>query len=296
MDLPTATVAVDAGLCPITLVCISDTHNTEPAHIPPGDVLLHAGDLSQYGTFDEIQRQLTWLASQPHQHKVIIAGNHDLLLDQAFVAAHPDRELNLYDGKRRTDLVWGDVRYLERELLELNVQGKERSIRVFGTPWTPRCGNWAFQYRQGEGSDDANMGQQMSMHRDNAMPNGTDVVLVHGPPITHLDDGGKGCKRLLAELWRARPKVVVCGHIHSGRGIEWLPFDRAQSWYEDAMLGRRQWIFVVCLAIWSAWLVVTSVLGFSTVRQRTAGTLLVNAAVVGGRGNRERRDPLVVTA
>jgi hypothetical protein len=30
---------------PITVVCISDTHNTQPP-IPYGDLLLHAGDLS----------------------------------------------------------------------------------------------------------------------------------------------------------------------------------------------------------------------------------------------------------
>lgn len=57
---------------------------------PLGDVLLHAGGMSRFGTFAEIQAQISWLASQPHQHKVIIAGNHDLLLDKEVVAAHPD--------------------------------------------------------------------------------------------------------------------------------------------------------------------------------------------------------------
>ncbi|ELQ33467.1 hypothetical protein OOU_Y34scaffold00937g14 [Pyricularia oryzae Y34] len=54
--------------------------------LPPGDSLVHAGDLSQYGTFAEIQAQLTWLAAQPHRHKVVVAGNHDLLLDSDFAA------------------------------------------------------------------------------------------------------------------------------------------------------------------------------------------------------------------
>ena len=75
---------------PIGIVCISDTHGTQPP-IPSGDLLLHAGDLSNWGTFTEIQAQLTWLSKQPHKYKVIIAGNHDLLLDRAFEKRHPKR-------------------------------------------------------------------------------------------------------------------------------------------------------------------------------------------------------------
>lgn len=50
---------------------------------------MHAGDLSQYGTFNEIQAQLSWLSAQTHEHKIVVAGNHDLLLDKVFVEAHP---------------------------------------------------------------------------------------------------------------------------------------------------------------------------------------------------------------
>lgn len=59
----------------------------------------------------------------------------------------------------------------------------------------------------------------------------------HGPPVGHLDEG-KGCKQLLAELWRARPRLVVCGHIHIDRGEEGLRFDSVQVCYHNAMLGR----------------------------------------------------------
>jgi Calcineurin-like phosphoesterase len=71
----------------ITIVCISDPHNSKPS-LPDGDILLHYGDLSQYGTFAEIQAQLDWLNSQPHKHKIVIAGNHNLILDESFVKAH----------------------------------------------------------------------------------------------------------------------------------------------------------------------------------------------------------------
>lgn len=59
---------------PVRTVCISDTHNLQP-ELPDGDVLLHAGDLTDRGTFDELQTQFDWLDKQPHRFRVVIAGN-----------------------------------------------------------------------------------------------------------------------------------------------------------------------------------------------------------------------------
>lgn len=279
------TTSEGAKRSPITLVCISDTHNTTPS-LPEGDILLHAGDLSQYGTFAEIQAQLTWLAAQPHEHKIIIAGNHDLLLDTSFVTAHPDRELDKFPGSRRGDLAWGDVRYLEHEAIDLVV--KDRNVRVFGSPWTPRFGNFSFQY----GDQDKQWAGWAG-----AIPPETDIFLTHGPPAMHLDDDGKGCKELLSELWRARPAIALCGHIHASRGQEWLQFDRAQGWYEAIMLCQKPWLNVFLLAVYVAWIAMMRAIG-SASKARSAGNMgthLVNAAVVGGRGNSEHRDPIVLT-
>lgn len=55
-----------------------------------------------------------------------------------------------------------------------------------------------------------------------------DIVVLRGLPKGPLDDGGKGCGMLLKELWRPRPAVVVCGHIHCGRGKEWLLYNNIQ--------------------------------------------------------------------
>lgn len=88
----------------VTVACISETHNCP---LPPGDILPHAGDLSRFGTFAEIQAQISWLAAQPFLHKVVIAGNHDPLLDRDFVTAYPGRQLNCVPGQRRNDLARG---------------------------------------------------------------------------------------------------------------------------------------------------------------------------------------------
>lgn len=274
---------------PVSLVCISDTHNTFPTPLPMGDILVHAGDLSQYGTFAEIQAQLKWIASQPHPFKIVISGNHDLLLDSKFVAAHPDRELGREPGQRRSDLDWDGIYYLEHASVEIFIQEKDRRIRVYGSPWTPKYGSFAFQY-----ANNANDNATEAFTWADSVPVGTDLVIVHGPPKGHLDDAGKGCENLLAELWRAKPKIAVCGHIHAGRGEERLLYDRSQASFERAGLGRQPWISVLMLTLCFVWYKLRNILGFSSSHYQNMSTHLINAAMLGGRGNSEQRDAIVL--
>lgn len=63
----------------------------------------------------------------------------------------------------------------------------------------------------------------------------TDVLVTHGPARTHRDeqylrpngsDGGPaGCEALRQAMWRVRPRLAVCGHIHEGRGVERVRWD-----------------------------------------------------------------------
>ena len=65
-------------ITPMRIVAISDTHNRlDKIKIPEGDVLVHAGDLTNRGTLNELVRAATVLRALPHKRKVIIAGNHD---------------------------------------------------------------------------------------------------------------------------------------------------------------------------------------------------------------------------
>ncbi len=40
------------------MICLSDTHDEMSSYenLPPGDILIHAGDITKYGLEDEIQR------------------------------------------------------------------------------------------------------------------------------------------------------------------------------------------------------------------------------------------------
>lgn len=258
----------------ICVICISDTHNSKPS-LPDGDILLHAGDLSQYGLFDEIQAQLDWLNAQPHRHKIVIAGNHDLTLDEAFVKVHPDRELDK-PGKSRGDLKWGHVIYLQNSFVE--VECNSRMLKIYGSPMTPRCGNFGFQYDPDEDV------------WANTVPNGIDILLAHGPPAAYLDNG-KGCRHLLKEIWRARPKLLVFGHIHDGRGEEIIMFDHVQACFENVLLGVRPWINVFKLILYTLSEVLSRIV---VARNSTLSTYLVNAAVVTGCGNGDRSEPFIM--
>lgn len=55
------------------IVCISDTHNQTPK-LPQGDVLIHAGDLTNQGSFSELEKTVKWLESTDFQAKIVVAG------------------------------------------------------------------------------------------------------------------------------------------------------------------------------------------------------------------------------
>jgi hypothetical protein len=58
-------------------VCISDTHNASAPssfQLPRGDVLLHAGDLSNQGSISELRKTLQWIEDADFEAKIIVAG------------------------------------------------------------------------------------------------------------------------------------------------------------------------------------------------------------------------------
>lgn len=263
----------------IKIVCLADTHNSQP-NLPRGDILLHAGDLSQYGTFDEIRNTLNWLNSQPHRWKVIIAGNHDLLLDKKFVAAFPDRGLGK-PGKGYEDLQWGEVVYLQNSSATLEIES--RRIKVFGSPLTPRLGKFAFQY-----------GSEQGDIWCDTVPRDTDILLTHGPPMGHLGNNGKGCEWLLQELWRIKPKprLMVFGHIHAGRGQRRVWFDDIEACYDNIIADKRPRANLFRMV----WRVICVTVARTIAYGPTPSTIftqLVNAAIVGGHDGRER-GPIVI--
>jgi len=251
-----------SGLHRVRIVCISDTHN-QHVHLPvlpEGDVLIHSGDLTQSGTAEEVQSALEWLSRQPHRHKIFIAGNHDTCLDNPdFIRSLPAK--------------YPSLTYLQESSIVLHVRG--RDISFYGSPFTPRHGSWRFQYPRPPPG-------RRRPHEDSQwfhIPDGTDVLITHGPPKCHLDMNN-GCIDLLDALWRVKPKLHVFGHIHAARGTETLTWSNVQSSYEDILSGCGGWKKLSSLLCSWLWMVVVET-------RRTPSctipvTLLVNASSIGG--------------
>ena len=60
------------------IVCVSDTHGYGPQDgvfkLPKGDVLIHAGDLSNQGSMSELRRSVEWIQMADFEVKIVIAG------------------------------------------------------------------------------------------------------------------------------------------------------------------------------------------------------------------------------
>ncbi|KAJ5360385.1 hypothetical protein N7517_009576 [Penicillium concentricum] len=250
---------------PVAIICVSDTHNCQPS-LPDGDILIHAGDLTQSGSFKELQATLTWLRAQPHPTKIVVAGNHDVLLD----ATRDDSDQALSE---RAQLDWGEIIYLENEETTVSC-ANGRQLRIYGSPFTRRNGNWAFQYPPNQ---DVWTG---------SVPDGIDVLITHGPPLGHLDLLNLGCAHLLRELWRVKPRLHVFGHVHAGAGTEWILFDTLQEAYECTVIARG--------GIWNLLYTIREFLKTPFNPSIEAKCLLVNPATVGGLRDDERRQPVKV--
>ncbi|KAF9222146.1 metallophosphoesterase domain-containing protein 1 [Gyrodon lividus] len=267
----------------VRVVCISDTHNTQGSQppLPTGDVLIHSGDLTQSGTFNELCDALDWLNSQPHALKIFVAGNHDS---------------SLADPQTREHVVatYPALVYLENSTIELAVRG--RVLRVYGSPYTPKHGSWAFQYPRVFPLTYSPAAHPDAEYQPTdvwaSIPPLTDILITHGPPFSHLDLGGTGCYALLSALWRIRPRLHIFGHIHAARGVECLAWDEAQRVYEDVCAGKAGWGGLARL-VW--WAVVEKVRGYLwRGGKRWEKTVLVNAAAVGGMKDDQRRGAILV--
>lgn len=178
------------------LVCISDTHSLHRRIplVPEGDILIHAGDCLGAGTLDNVTDLNDWLGTLPHRHKIVIAGNHDWVFQEA-----PELARNAL-----TNAI-----YLEDTGIELE------GVRFWGSPWTPTFLDWAFMLDRGQALHDRWM----------EIPEDVDVLITHGPPKgfgDKVDTGFRcqtvGCADLLHRIGQLSLKAHIFGHIHEGYG------------------------------------------------------------------------------
>jgi Icc-related predicted phosphoesterase len=178
----------------VRIVCISDTHGQHAnLSVPEGDILIHAGDFMTFGdSSTEVTDFNQWLGQQMHRHKVVIAGNHDWIFERQ-------------PGVARALLT--NAIYLENSGVEIE------GLSIWGSPVQPPFNNWAFNVKRG-----AAIRRYWKM-----IPEGTDILVTHGPPFGTLDQSHSitphlGCEELTKRIEELKPRLHVFGHIHGGHG------------------------------------------------------------------------------
>lgn len=167
--------------------------------VPNGDVLIHAGDLTDTGRTEQILDAYKWLSRMPHDRIIVIPGNHDFgferipglrsILDQKFprITTLIDETTTLAD------------------------------LKVYGSPYQPWFHDWAYNFLPGPA------GEQQAQEKWAGIPDDVDILITHGPPRGILDETLRakhvGCPQLRERVSTLTSiKLHIFGHIHEGHG------------------------------------------------------------------------------
>ena len=208
------------------IVLMSDTHGRHRQVPLPksADVLIHAGDLTQRGEAGTLQDLANYLADLQQQRQgtprfqrvILIAGNHDVTLQPSFYQRQQRyARVRPMDCEKAVQALKASCTYLEDKSCSL--WPNSCGLRVYGSPWSPEFGEWAFTKP---------LGEMEPLWQ--AIPDDTDILITHGPPYKRGDQVHRhehvGCPALLDHVQRrVKPRLHVFGHIHEERG--WVGYD-----------------------------------------------------------------------
>jgi len=204
------------------ILAIADTHNQHNSLVlPEADMILHAGDISRRGEEQEILAFLSWFKNLDYRYKIFIAGNHDFYFERT-------------SPETIKEIIPENVIYLCDS--GITIEG----ISIWGSPVTPTFFDWAFN---------RNRGEAISRHWD-LIPQGTDILMTHGPVAGILDKTVRGehvgCVDLLKKVQELKPKYYIGGHIHEAYGkleAEGTTYFNASVLDERYRLKSEPWLF-----------------------------------------------------
>ena len=140
----------------MNITLLSDTHALHAQlNIPAGDIFIFAGDMTHCRTARDVEDFNRFLGQLPHEHKIVVGGNHDHRL-----ARDPERAKSLLS----------EGIYLQDE--QVVVSG----VKIYGAPWQPLFNDRAcdaFALRRGK-----EMRKKWDM-----IPHDVDILVTH----THTD-------------------------------------------------------------------------------------------------------------
>lgn len=200
----------------VRFVFISDTHmcHHKLPKLPHGDVLVHCGDFTNFGSLREVEMFTCWFAQQPHAVKLLVPGNHDMILDQDYYedywgdwSAHKESH-----EAAQAVIRSGGIRILVDELAEVC------GVHVYGSPWVTRYASWRTAFNKEKNAMESVW---------DSLPDNVAVLLTHMPPYGAGDrdsEGSRtGCPALAKRVAELQPNLHVFGHVHSDFGVHKLP-------------------------------------------------------------------------
>lgn len=178
--------------------CISDLHGNYP-ELEGGDLLIVAGDLTQSDKESQYWVFHQWIEKQCYSKKIVIAGNHDGLVEK-------DKDIMQPFGKMFDFLCDSGTEF--------------EGLKIWGSPWTktfprmnPNCKAFTVDTEE-------ELAEKWKL-----IPADTDILITHSPPEGYLDhtETGKSCgSESLFDWWYKKskkgPKLWIFGHIHESYG------------------------------------------------------------------------------
>ena len=200
----------------VRLVLISDTHMMHrKLDMPPGDILIHAGDFSNRGKEEEIREFDTWLEGLEYKHKVVVPGNHDTGTDKE--ALMKDRKQREEEGETLEEAVMTNALVLCNRMVE--VEG----LRVFGFPFT--LDKWGLSWWAHGVKGEVEMEKMLGEFHDKSDGIDIDILVTHSPPYGVGDTnslgqpcGSQALRTVLQGKKSQLPSLWVFGHIHECGG------------------------------------------------------------------------------
>lgn len=210
------------------IMVISDTHehSSNGTTMPQVDVLLHTGDLSNFGKLEALRESVKMWDTIEAELKLVIAGNHDISLDRTPRVENMSNDEYAKYHKAALEIMTGPlakeagITYLQEGTYTFALSNGA-TFKVYASPYTAGPGGWAFPYEPlKDRFNDAKKTNQTSI-ATNPILSDVNIVMTHGPPYSILDqvDGQNlGRPDLLHAISRTKPLMHYFGHIHEGNG------------------------------------------------------------------------------
>jgi predicted phosphodiesterase len=188
--------------------------------LPKGDVLIHAGDISNKGGEVDVTNFIYWFQNiQGYDTKIFISGNHDFCFERVNQPHHKGDYDWLHNLMAPENLSQSNVTYLQDDFIIIESPEFSRPIKFYGSPWQPWFYDWAFNLPR--------LGTELQA-KWAFIPEDTDVLITHGPPNGYGDlvnnwrqpNTHVGCECLINRIIDIKPVLNIFGHIHEGYGVK----------------------------------------------------------------------------